>query len=94
MSTLSLITLTPAMIDAVGLVAAVITTLCWLPQMIKTITTKDTSGISLWMQVSLNIGVTLWLLYGTLLGSWPLIGANLLTLMMTLTMLGLKLRYG
>jgi MtN3 and saliva related transmembrane protein len=89
-----MITLSPAMIDAVGLVAAVITTLCWLPQMIKTITTKDTSGISLWMQVSLNIGVTLWLLYGTLLGSWPLIGANLLTLIMTLTMLGLKLRYG
>ncbi len=87
-------TLSPAMIDAVGIAAAIITTLCWLPQMIKTITTKDTSGISLWMQVSLNIGITLWLLYGTLLGSWPLIGANLLTLMMTLTLLGLKLRYG
>ena len=80
--------------DGVGVAAAILTTLCWVPQAAKTIRSRDTRGISLAMQLALNVGILLWLAYGLLLGSLPLIGANLLTLSMTTTILVLKLRHG
>jgi len=80
--------------ETIGALAALTTTLCWVPQAVKTIRTRDTSSISIWMQVFFNVGVFLWLVYGILLGSWPLIGANFVTQVLTGTILILKLRYG
>lgn len=77
-----------------GYVAATLTTLAFVPQAVQTIRTRDTSGISLAMYVVFTIGVGFWLGYGISLGSWPMIGANCITLLLATTILGLKLRHG
>jgi MtN3 and saliva related transmembrane protein len=81
-------------LEILGFIAAVVTTLCWLPQALKTIQSKDTSGLSLVTQGALTFGVVLWLIYGLLLGDGPLIFANAVTLVLVATILVLKLRYG
>ncbi|MDQ3268875.1 MAG: SemiSWEET transporter [Pseudomonadota bacterium] len=76
-----------------GYMAAVLTTLSFVPQAIKTIRSRDTSGISISMYVLFTAGVGFWLAYGIALGSWPMIGCNLVTLLLAGTILCLKIRY-
>jgi len=71
----------------IGYVAAFLTTVAFVPQAVKTIRTRDTSGISLAMYVCLTVGIFLWLLHGLDLGDGPLIGANALTLFLALPIL-------
>jgi MtN3 and saliva related transmembrane protein len=86
----------PAMTSpqTLGFIAALLTTLCWLPQALKTIQTKDTRGLSLVTQGALAGGVGLWLVYGVWVGDLPLIFANAITLVLVSTILVMKLRYG
>lgn len=81
-------------IEIIGGIAATITTLCWVPQAIKVIQTRDTAALSLVMYLMLAVGIGLWLAYGILINSWPLIGANAVTLVPVLIILGMKLRHG
>lgn len=78
----------------IGYTAAVLTTLAFVPQALKTIRSRDTRGISLSMYVVFTLGVGCWLAYGIALGSWPMILANIVTLGLAATILGLKLKYG
>ena len=84
----------PHYVDALGAIAATLTTLCWLPQAVRTIRTRDTRAISLLTQAVFTCGILLWLLYGIALGAWPIIVANALTLVLVSLILALKLRYG
>lgn len=84
----------PFWADIVGAMAAVIGTVCWLPQSIRTIRTRDTSGLSLWSNLLLFTAVSLWLVYGLALGSWPIICANAVSMLLIGTIVCLKLRYG
>jgi MtN3 and saliva related transmembrane protein len=84
----------PAVIDAIGLAAALLTTLCWIPQAVRTIRTRDTRAISLVTQAAFTLGIGLWLVYGILLGSLPLIAANAVSFVLVATILALKLRFG
>jgi MtN3 and saliva related transmembrane protein len=77
-----------------GFMAAILTTLSFVPQAVKTIRSKETHGISLLMYVTFTVGVGFWLAYGIYLTSWPMIIANTVTLALSLTILSLKLRYG
>ena len=77
----------------IGYVAATLTTLSFVPQAIHTIRTRDTRGISLGMYVVFTVGVAGWFFYGIVLGSWPMIVSNLVTLALSATILGMKLRY-
>ncbi|MBN8534169.1 MAG: SemiSWEET transporter [Rhizobiales bacterium] len=86
--------MSPASIEMIGAIAATITTLCWVPQAIKVVRTRETAAISLMMYLMLALGIAMWLAYGVLIGSWPLIGANAVTLVPVLAILGMKLRYG
>jgi MtN3 and saliva related transmembrane protein len=86
--------MSPALIEGIGSLAAIITTLCWVPQAIRVIRTRETRAISLVAQVSLLVGIALWLVYGVLLGSQPLIWANIVTFVLVGTIVVLKLRYG
>lgn len=80
--------------DTVGYIAAFCTTLCWLPQAVRTIRTRNTTAISLWTQALFAIGIALWLVYGLVIGSVPVILSNAVTLPLVLTILAMKLRYG
>ncbi len=77
-----------------GYLAAIATTLSFVPQTIKTFRTRDTGSLSLGMYAFFTFGVICWLIYGILLGEWPIILANTLTLVLALSILGMKLRYG
>lgn len=78
----------------IGYAAALLTTVSFVPQAARTLRTRETHGISLWMYVLFTVGVGCWLGYGLLLGSWPMILANTVTFALALSILVLKLRYG
>lgn len=80
--------------ELVGTIAALITTLGWLPQIVKILRERAAGSISLGTNAMLASGVFLWTLYGLFIGSWPVIMANGITLLFILTILGLKVRYG
>jgi MtN3 and saliva related transmembrane protein len=81
-------------IQLLGLCAATFTTVSFLPQAARTIRTRDTTGISLWMYVIFCTGVLLWLVYGLLRHDLPIITANAITLATAGTVLLLKVRSG
>jgi MtN3 and saliva related transmembrane protein len=76
--------------ELVGFAAAVLTTAAFLPQTIKVVRTRDTRSISLAMYLLFTIGVALWLVYGLLIGSLPVVVANVLTLMQSGVILFIK----
>ncbi|HEY0355598.1 MAG TPA: SemiSWEET transporter [Flavisolibacter sp.] len=80
-------------ITIVGYMAACATTISFIPQALKTIQTRDTSGISLGMYVVFTIGVLLWLVYGIFSNNFPIIAANVITLGLALTILVYKIKY-
>ena len=81
-------------VETVGMTAATLTTLCWVPQAVRIIRTRDTRAISLTTQATLASGVALWIAYGFLLGSIPLVAANAVTLALVTAILVMKLRFG
>ncbi len=80
-------------ITIIGLGAACCTTASFLPQAIKTIQTKDTSGISLSMYSLFAFGTLLWLLYGILTNNIPVYTANGITLIFASIILVYKIKY-
>ncbi|MEM6557596.1 MAG: SemiSWEET transporter [Pseudomonadota bacterium] len=80
------------MTDMIGLVAAMLTTISFLPQTLMVLRTGRTDGISLCMYALFTTGVAGWLVYGVLVGSLPVILANAITLALAATILALKLR--
>lgn len=79
--------------DAIGYVAAFLTTASFVPQAWLTLRTRDVSGISLGMYSVFTAGVALWLVYGLLLGAWPVVAANAVTLALAVAILVMKLRF-
>jgi len=77
-----------------GYMAAAMTTLAFVPQAVKTIRTRDTRGISLGMYVVFTAGIAMWLVYGIALNSIPMILSNIVTFVLSSTILGLKLKHG
>ncbi|WP_245829822.1 SemiSWEET transporter [Thalassospira alkalitolerans] len=77
-----------------GLVAGSLTTLAFLPQVVRTWRTRSTADISLVMFLVLCSGIALWLVYGLVRGDWPVIIANGLTLVLASTILFFKIRHG
>jgi MtN3 and saliva related transmembrane protein len=80
-------------ITIIGLIAAVCTTLSFLPQALKTIRTKDTSGISLSMYGLFTLGTLLWLVFGILSFNIPVTAANFVTLIFAGIILFYKIKY-
>ena len=80
--------------DWIGGIAATLTTCSFIPQVWRVWQTRHTKDISLLMYTFFTAGVSLWLAYGILLGAWPVIIANGVTLMLAGTVLMLKLRFG
>jgi MtN3 and saliva related transmembrane protein len=87
-------TLSPLAIEVLGFTAAAFTTFCWLPQALRTIRTRDTRAISLLTNVAFAIGIVLWLGYGLLIASWPVILSNVISFMLVSVIIAMKLRYG
>ena len=82
------------LVDAVGSLAAILTTISFVPQAWHSFKTRAVSGVSLGMYSVFTVGVALWLAYGLLLGAWPIVIANAITLALALAILVMKLRFG
>jgi len=80
--------------ELLGYIAAAFTTGSFLPQAVMTIRTRNTTGISLGMYVVFTTGVAIWLAYGIVIHSGPMIAANTVTLGLAGTVLAFKLKYG
>lgn len=76
----------------IGYLAASCTTLAFFPQALKVYKTKHTKDISFWMFLLLNFGLVLWLTYGLLILSFPIILANAVTIVMSLYILSVKIK--
>lgn len=81
-------------IETLGMVAAALTTAAFLPQVVKTFKTRQTRDISLVMFGMMTTGIALWLIYGLLIASWPLIFSNTITFVLAGAILALKLKHG
>ena len=81
------------LIDSIGMAAGLLTTTAFIPQVWKIYRTKSGKDISARMFSLFSAGIVLWLVYGVLLQSVPLIASNAVTLVLSLTIIGLKLRY-
>jgi MtN3 and saliva related transmembrane protein len=80
-------------INLLGLAAGTFTTTAFLPQVIRTWRSRSARDLSLQWLVTFIIGVSLWFIYGCFIGSLPVILANAVTLLLTLTILRFKLAY-
>ena len=80
--------------DWIGSVAATLTTSSFIPQVWKVLRSRHTADISLGMYALFTLGVALWLGYGILMESWPIIVANSITLLLAGTVLIMKLKFG
>lgn len=80
-------------IDVLGFTAGFFTTGANLPQVIKTYKLKNADAISLKFVVALIAGLVLWVVYGVLTTSWPIIVTNVAALLLASTLLVLKKKY-
>ena len=80
-------------ITITGFAAAILTTASFLPQAIKTISTKDTSGISLFMYSLFASGTLLWFLFGLFSSNMPVMIANAVTLVFAVIILIYKIKF-
>lgn len=83
-----------ALVQLIGALAAILTTLCWVPQALKIVRDRETRAISLPGTMLCVVGVLLWLVYGLAVADAPLIGSSAVTLAITAAILALKIRHG
>jgi MtN3 and saliva related transmembrane protein len=83
-----------ALVETIGALAAILTTLCWVPQAFKIVRDRETRAISLPGTVLCVLGVLLWLIYGVAIADRPLIGSSAVTFAITAMILALKIRHG
>ena len=79
--------------ELLGYVAAVCTTVAFVPQVVKTYKSKSAESLSLGMFLFFTSGVVLWLVYGFMINEYPIIVANLFTLVLAVILIYFKLRY-
>lgn len=80
-------------VNVIGYVAAVLTTISFLPQLIRVVKLRSARDISLGMFLILSSGTMFWLVFGVLSHSPPIWIANAVTLVLSLSILVLKLRF-
>jgi len=80
--------------DVLGYVAAMLTALAFLPQLLKTLRTRSTADLSAGMLLAQATGVALWFVYGVAIRSAPIIAANAVTFLVTAPLLVFKLTHG
>ncbi|MBI5887222.1 MAG: SemiSWEET transporter [Deltaproteobacteria bacterium] len=80
-------------ITVLGLFAGTLTTISFIPQVVKAWKSHSTKDVSFWMFLLLTVGVMMWVVYGFLIGSLPVIMTNAVTLVLVFILLVLKIKY-
>lgn len=84
----------PFLIKAVGLAAGTGTTVSFLPQVLRVFRTRSVADLSPSMFLIHSTGVVLWVVYGTLMSDWIIVGFNVATLCFNAAILSIFLRGG
>jgi len=79
--------------DLVGYIAACLTTSAFIPQAWMTWRRKRADGVSLGMYLIMVAGIVMWLTYGIMLQAWPVIIANIITMLLAVFILAMKIIY-
>jgi MtN3 and saliva related transmembrane protein len=82
------------LIQGIGYIAGILTTVAFVPQLVKTWRSGSTGDLSLTMLTTFAIGILLWLVYGVAVASWPLMLSNAITLALSALLLMMKVREG
>lgn len=82
------------LIDIIGILAAILVNVSFIPQFIKSWKTKKTADISIMMYIIYTSGILLWLIYGAIIKNISIIFSNLIGLSLLLPVLYLKIKYG
>jgi MtN3 and saliva related transmembrane protein len=85
--------MTPSTVEDIGFVAAFLTTAAFVPQLMRVMKLRSAREISLGTFLMFSLGVFMWLLYGIYTGSRPVIASNVVTLVLSVSILILKLKY-
>ena len=80
------------MIETLGFVAGTLTTIAFLPQVLKSWKRRSADDLSLGMLLAFNAGILLWIVYGLAIGAMPIVAANVITFVFTALLLGLKVK--
>ncbi len=89
-----MLSLPPGAADAIGYLAATLTTASWIPQIVRTWRLRSADDLSLGMLATFTLGIALWLVFGLATSSGPVVAANTVTLVLNLVLVGLRLRFG
>ena len=80
-------------VEFFGYFAAILTTLAFVPQLIKTLNTKKAEDVSLTTLIMFLTGVAAWIIYGIQISSKPILVANVITFLLNFFILVFKLNY-
>lgn len=80
-------------IDILGFTAGTLTSASFLPQLIRAVKTKSLDDVSLGMLMILASGIFLWLVYGMLIGAFPVIISNFVSFILVISIIVLKMIY-
>jgi MtN3 and saliva related transmembrane protein len=80
--------------DLIGWLATTLTTIAFVPQVWRAWKTRSARDLSLPMYLIFTAGVVLWLTYGLMIQSWPIIVGNIVTLVLASSVLAMKLKFG
>lgn len=78
--------------DLIGSTAGILTTLAFVPQVVRAWRTKSVDDLSIWMLIAFTSGVVLWIVYGLATRAMPVVAANVVTFLLSLTLLWMKVR--
>lgn len=79
--------------NIVGTGAALCSMASFVPQILKIVRERDASSVSLHMYAVTVTGFSLWIAYGVMITSWPVVGSNAICLLLSATILVLKWRF-
>jgi MtN3 and saliva related transmembrane protein len=80
-------------LNTIGILAGILTTLSFLPQVLKVWSNKSAKDISLGWLLTFSTGVLLWIFYGLHIGSFPVLISNIATVLLVLLILIFKIRF-
>jgi len=81
-------------VEGLGLIAGLMTTCSFVPQVLQTYRTRSVKDISFKMYLLLCAGIAMWIVYGALIGSVSVVAANIVSLALTCSILAMKVMFG
>jgi MtN3 and saliva related transmembrane protein len=82
------------LIQVIGIVAGILTSVSLVPQLIKIIRKKKANDVALFMPIILLCGQILWIVYGVMKKDIPIIATNVFSVLVNITVLILRIIYG